>query len=274
MKLHECKGCGRQFLPKRKEQKFCSSSCAAKDYHKEKNVSGSNNPNWKGGNINKICEECGNSFTVGYSRREKARFCSLICANNYQSLHPYTIGKRNPKPIIMCELCGNQIQVDADRQKRRRFCSYECFRKWADNEYKSSKTKTREYSIWVGIKDRCGNPHNKSYQNYGGRGISICAEWENSFEQFFCDMGPCPENFTIERINNELGYFKENCCWIPQSEQSKNRRNVSRVNFMGEMFLIREFAEILEQNESTVRKKLKKNISPHEIARESGYFNK
>lgn len=75
------------------------------------------------------------------------------------------------------------------------------------------------------MKDRCLNPNHKYYSLYGGRGITVATEWL-SFEGFYRDMGNMPKaNFSLDRIDNNLGYFKENCRWIPKNHQQKNRRN-------------------------------------------------
>lgn len=71
--------------------------------------------------------------------------------------------------------------------------------------------------------DRCNNPNCSEYKNYGNRGISICDCWLK-FENFLKDMGECPKDLTIERKNNDLGYFKENCCWATYTDQSRNQR--------------------------------------------------
>jgi hypothetical protein len=75
--------------------------------------------------------------------------------------------------------------------------------------------------------DRCYNPRNNHYQYYGARGITVCDEWLNSVEAFARDMGlpPSPRH-SLDRINNDLGYYKENCRWATATEQSRNRRNV------------------------------------------------
>jgi hypothetical protein len=74
------------------------------------------------------------------------------------------------------------------------------------------------------MKDRCLNENHKYFYLYGGRGISVCEKWL-TFEGFLADMGEMPEKgFSIDRIDNDLGYFKENCRWIPRNEQQKNRR--------------------------------------------------
>jgi len=83
------------------------------------------------------------------------------------------------------------------------------------------------YSSWVGLKTRCNNKNEISYVNYGGRGIGYCEEWEH-FENFVFDMGikPTPGH-TIERVNNDEGYCKQNCIWATRHEQSLNRRTFS-----------------------------------------------
>jgi hypothetical protein len=83
-----------------------------------------------------------------------------------------------------------------------------------------------EYRVWYLMLERCYNKDNKNYKYYGGRGIIVCDEWKNSFEQFYKDMGPKPgEEYSIERINNNWGYSKSNCKWATNIEQAKNKRN-------------------------------------------------
>lgn len=87
------------------------------------------------------------------------------------------------------------------------------------------KSKTREYHIWANIKERCLNPNNSRYMDYGGRGITVSDSWM-TFNNFIADMGdrPTPKH-SIDRKNNDQGYSKENCKWSTKSEQAFNRRS-------------------------------------------------
>lgn len=92
---------------------------------------------------------------------------------------------------------------------------------------KSSEFKYSEhplYSRWLGMKQRCYNPNHHKYKDYGSRGITVCNEWLNSFEDFIKDMGECPDGYTLDRINNDKDYCKENCKWSSPTEQANNRR--------------------------------------------------
>ena len=86
------------------------------------------------------------------------------------------------------------------------------------------KAKSREYSSWSGMIQRCTNNKRKAYPRYGGRGIKVCAEWLNSFESFFEDMGERPKGRTLDRIDNEGDYEASNCKWSTAREQKLNQR--------------------------------------------------
>lgn len=84
---------------------------------------------------------------------------------------------------------------------------------------------TSEYNIWTSMKQRCHNPNFRFYANYGGRGISVCERWRESFEAFYADMGPRPsKKHTIDRIDNDGGYEPGNCAWSTYKEQAQNKR--------------------------------------------------
>ena len=126
----------------------------------------------------------------------------------------------------LCD-CGNMAAVASNKLRGGRTISCGCARK---THGRSGRDKV--YRVWLSLRERCNNPRCKSYANYGGRGITVCAEWD-SFEQFVLDMGPRPEGYTIERIDNNGGYSAGNCRWATAHEQMQNTRNIRKITFMG-----------------------------------------
>ena len=85
------------------------------------------------------------------------------------------------------------------------------------------------YSTWKGMRQRCNDPHSKSWKDYGGRGIRICARWDD-FAAFLADMGPKPSpRHSIDRINNDGHYEPDNCRWATREAQRKTRRQPVHV---------------------------------------------
>lgn len=106
--------------------------------------------------------------------------------------------------------------------------------------------KSRLYIIWTNIKQRCGNPHNKHFIKYGGRGITLCNEWEKSFELFrtWSYENGYSDNLTIDRIDNNGNYCPENCRWISNSKQQLNKRTNRIVTHNGRSMPLSEWAKI------------------------------
>ncbi len=91
-------------------------------------------------------------------------------------------------------------------------------------------TGTAEYRAWIDLRRRCNNPDDPNYASYGGRGITVCERWMNSFANFLEDMGEKPSHeLSIERVDNNCGYSPENCKWATASEQQNNKRNSRKV---------------------------------------------
>lgn len=88
------------------------------------------------------------------------------------------------------------------------------------------KYHTRLHGIWTDMKARCNNPNRKAYKDYGGRGITVCEEWHNSFETFYewAMANGYSDDLTIDRIDNDKGYSPDNCRWATMADQNKNKR--------------------------------------------------
>lgn len=100
------------------------------------------------------------------------------------------------------------------------------------------------YKSWHTMMQRCNNPNNTQYKDYGGRGITVCERWF-VFKNFLADMGVRPEGMTLDRKNNSKGYTPRNCKWSTRSEQQRNRRNNNVWAYKGEHKTVAEWAEQL-----------------------------
>ena len=118
--------------------------------------------------------------------------------------------------------------------------------------------RSAEYTSWSGLKQRCTNKKHHGYKSYGGRGIKICKRWRNSFKNFFDDMGrkPSPKH-TLDRINNDRGYFPSNCRWATAKQQGRNRRNNKKITFQGERLCLSAWAEKLSICYPTLQARLR-----------------
>lgn len=133
-------------------------------------------------------------------------------------------------------------------------------KKNADGTFRKSHgmTRTRLYRVWCGMKERCSNPNNKSFERYGDRGINVCDEWMK-FEPFmnWSLSNGYGEGLTIDRINNDRGYSPDNCRWVDYKTQNRNYSRNHIIEFNGETHCISDWSDITGINRATILWRLK-----------------
>ena len=116
-----------------------------------------------------------------------------------------------------------------------------------NGHYKHGGKGTKLYEVWCSMKARCYNPTSKSYSRYGGRGITICDEWRNSFIVFkkWAMSHGYKEGLSIDRIDNNEGYSPDNCRWATTTQQANNKRTTLFIEHNGERKTLHEWAKVL-----------------------------
>jgi predicted nucleic acid-binding Zn ribbon protein len=123
---------------------------------------------------------------------------------------------------------------------------------------------TPEYKVWNNLKNRCTNPNIPGYKNYGGRGINFCKEW-NDFANFIKDMGIRPSlNHSLDRINNNKNYCKDNCRWATKKEQVRNRRSNILIQYKGQERILKDIAIEVGLNYQLLQRRMSKGLSIEE----------
>lgn len=102
------------------------------------------------------------------------------------------------------------------------------------------------------MKWRCYYPKNNSFPRYGGRGITVCDRWKNSFENFLSDMGIKPKGTSLDRIDSTKGYLPENCRWATFKQQANNTKANVRLTHNGKTLTLTEWAEEIKINPKTL----------------------
>lgn len=149
------------------------------------------------------------------------------------------------RPLWKCHCdCGSEFYTESSSLVSNRVLSCGCLKREVNRQPKThGQSRTPLHAIWLSMKNRCGNPNDEAYANYGGRGITVCERWK-LFENFMSDMGPRPEGMELDRRDNDLGYNPENCRWITKSGNLRNTRRNRLITYNDQTHCIAEWAEI------------------------------
>ncbi len=115
---------------------------------------------------------------------------------------------------------------------------------------------TRTHNIWGAMKTRCNNKKTHQYKDYGGRGITVCERWDKSFSAFLEDMGECPAGMSIDRVDNNKGYHKDNCRWATRLEQGENRRSNILITYNNQVHHLSKWCTLLNLEYYTIKRRI------------------
>jgi hypothetical protein len=163
--------------------------------------------------------------------------------------------------------CGNDFIARGSSLLKGATISCGCYRKEvsAKNHTKHGKSKSKLYVMWLGMCARCNNPNNENYSRYGGRGIKVCDEWRN-YENFYNDMhSTYKKGLTIDRIDNDKGYSKDNCRWVTPQEQMHNYSRNVKITINGETDTVKRMCEKYNAKYDNVVRQIKKGKDPLEM---------
>lgn len=130
------------------------------------------------------------------------------------------------------------------------------------------KQNLQMYRVWLGIKTRCYNKKNKSFKNYGGKGVVVCDRWlgKNGFINFLNDMGNKPgDGYSIDRIDHNGPYSPENCRWATWEQQENNRSINVYYEYLGERLTIPQWSRKLGIKRETLYSRARKGLTPPEL---------
>lgn len=161
--------------------------------------------------------------------------------------------------------CGNLTIVKGTQLRRGQVVSCGCYHRQRQREVPMlhGLNGSPTHISWTNMRQRCTNPANPSWPNYGGRGIRICQRW-STFENFYTDMGDRPPGMTLERINNDGNYEPSNCRWASRPEQSVNKQDTIRIHYDGRSQSLSEWCKELNINYWTAHARIRRGHSPLE----------
>lgn len=180
----------------------------------------------------------------------------LECGKNSSGQYRY---------LCVCD-CGESKVITGSLMLQGKVLSCGCLRREmiSAKNTKHNGCGTVMYKTWTGMKTRCTNPNSKAYANYGGRGIAFDPAWAD-FAAFVSDMGERPDGCTLERIDNDKGYSKDNCKWATTAEQSRNTRQNVNLTFNGKTQCMTDWANELFIPYPTIQDRVRRGWSVEKI---------
>jgi len=169
---------------------------------------------------------------------------------------------RHTKWLCQCE-CGKIIQTRINSLRSGNTKSCGCYfmdyarKRGAELGATHGLSKHPLFDIWNSMRTRCTRPNDVRYKDYGGRGIYVCERWLESPQHFFDDMGDRPEGGTLDRINNDGPYSPENCRWVSQKVQARNKRSNHLLEFNGSTKPLIDWATELGFSPETIHRRLR-----------------
>lgn len=193
-----------------------------------------------------------------------------------RKFHRYTVlksaGYQGKSPMLLCRCdCGTERLVQKGNLIRGRSRSCGCLQREElvarniKHGLAPRGKKSSEFIAWRSMMQRCVNPKNHNFPNYGARGITVCAQWSENYANFLEDMGPKPSHVhSLERIDNNGNYEPGNCKWALPREQNRNRRNVHTILVEGNHVTLKEACDYYGAYYPTVRRRIYKGITLEE----------
>lgn len=183
-----------------------------------------------------------------------------------------TYGRPITRWLCQCD-CGNTSVVPTSRLTGGKTSSCGCFHyeRLAASNMTHGLRKTRAYSAWSKMKDRCFNERSKKFYLWGGRGITVCDEWKSDFAAFFSHMGECPPGMSIDRIDNQRGYEPGNVRWATPLQQSNNLRTTKKLSIGSDTRTITEWAKEFGCSRDALKLRLRRGQTIEQIANAFGH---
>lgn len=216
-----------------------------------------------------LCEcDCGNTVTLPdyILKADRQHYCSKHCllindltGRKFGRLTVIELATKKPRKWkCICE-CGNYTIVSTSDLCSGHTKSCGCYKlsEFKKHREKHLKCRTKLYAIWCGIRQRCNNPNNKDYKNYGGRGIKCCSQWDK-YENFYewAINNEYKSGLSIERIDVNKDYEPNNCKFIELRKQSENTRKTVKFTINNETKTLKEWCSLYNKSLSIVKRRL------------------